>query len=323
MKSFHKKAEYHIPVAYLVIGALWIIFSDAAINYLTDDPEVLSSLQTYKGQFFILITAVLLFFLVKREMNRRKEVESQLQEARKAAEQADRVKTQFMSNMSHEIRTPMNAIIGFSELLKGEDIETDRSAEYLKHIQDSGKELVDLLTNISDASMLQVGELEVDKTEFNLNELLEDLFIEASVDIREHSEGRINMDLNLPLKKEDSNIVSDYGKLSRLLYHLVNNAVKYTYKGRIELGYELSGTDKVRFFVKDTGLGIPDSDQKEIFKSFVKSGDERDVSKGAGLGLSIAKGFAEVMGGSIELHSKEGSGTVVMIDLPYVKGSPE
>ncbi len=312
------KSEYKITILYLIIGGLWILFSDRLVSGIASNAEDISILQTWKGWFYVAVTGLLLFFLIRKDNQNLRKSTNALQKAKDELEKANRIKSSFLTNMSHEVRTPMNAIIGFSELLKTETLSKKQRAEYLDFIQQNSNQLVDLITNISDVSDLQVNHAEIITSRFCLNDLIDELQQEAESLLPDNKKTSITIESFKNLARIDSYIEADFGKLSRMLYHLLSNAIKYTNEGKIEFGYELLNEEEIRFFVRDTGIGIAKEDQENIFTSFVRSEKETTI-RGAGLGLAVVKGFVEKMDGEIQLNSKIGSGTVFYITLPYHK----
>ncbi|MFO7722586.1 MAG: HAMP domain-containing sensor histidine kinase, partial [Bacteroidales bacterium] len=286
---------------------------------LTLDPDEITRWQTYKGWGFIIATAVIFFFIILGDIRRRDKYLQEIKTARDIAENADKIKSAFMSNMSHEVRSPMNAIVGFSELLKEPDLEPERRNEYIDTIQRSGYQLVDLVTNMVDASELQVKQTEVVQSSFCLNDLMDELRIEAESMIANYPGYQTTVESSIPLPRNESFIIADYGKLSRMLYHLIQNAVKFTPSGLIIIGYSITDDTKIRLFVKDTGMGIPEEDQHKLFEPFGKTFRHKDISRGTGLGLNIVKGFITLMEGELHMNSKPGQGTVVNLSLPLVK----
>jgi signal transduction histidine kinase len=311
--------EYKIVIIYLIFGGVWILFSDKAVMLMTTDPDEMTMWQTYKGWGFIVATAVLFFFIILGDIRRRGRILQELKTARDIAESADKIKTAFMSNMSHEVRTPMNAIVGFSELLKDKNIEPEKRVEYIEIIQRSGYQLVDLITNMVDASVLQVKQAEVVQSSFCLNDLIDELRFEAESMVANYPGHQTIVKATMPLARKESCIIADYGKLSRALYHLIQNAAKFTPSGLIEIGYSVTEETKLRLFVKDTGVGIPEEEQCRLFEPFGKTFMHQEISRGTGLGLNIVKGFVILLDGELIMNSKPGQGTVVSIVIPLVK----
>ena len=234
-----------------------------------------------------------------------------LLEAKKRAEESDKLKSAFLANMSHEIRTPMNGILGFSELLKEPDLSGEEMKQYISIIQSSGQRMLDTLNSIIEISKIETGQIQINKTKINLFQELTEVFrffnLEAS-----------NKGLQLILKEPEEQIKfeTDRYKLQSVLSNLVKNAIKYTPSGSIEIGCEAQ-QDRVVLFVKDTGIGIAKDKQEVIFNRF----EQADVSltrghEGSGLGLSICKAYVEMLQGEIWLESEPGKGSTFYFSLP-------
>lgn len=224
-------------------------------------------------------------------------------------------KSQFLANMSHEIRTPMNAIMGFSDILAGEKLTGDQ-IEYVNTIRNSGKHLLRVIDDILDFSKIEAGKLEVELTDCSLGEVLAGIESLATFRAKDnHLEFKINASKDLPAQ-----IHTDTARLTQCLINLVNNAIKFTHKGHVYVNVSLEERDKqpyVRFDVEDTGIGIPLEKQKKIFESFTQA-DESHTRKygGTGLGLTITRQLAGLLGGELSLTSEEGKGSVFSLVLP-------
>ena len=243
-----------------------------------------------------------------------KEGELKLLESKEKAEESDRLKTEFLNNMSHEIRTPMNGILGFSDMLDNPDISVEKRNVFIKIIQNSGNQLLKVIDDILEISILGTKQVKVVDDKICLNELLFELF--SIFDIKA-KENKNPLYLKKGLNDEESTIFTDKTKLNKILSNLLENALKFTNQGFIEMGYELKN-NKLELYVKDTGIGIDTKMHKTIFDRF--SQGEKDLSKitgGLGLGLSIAKENTELLGGSIRLESKRGEGSIFYVTIPY------
>jgi len=237
--------------------------------------------------------------------------------AKSEAIKADKLKTQFLSNMSHEIRTPMNAIIGFSELLQME-LKSPEYLEYLDIIIRSGRELLTLIEDIIDISKIESGEIKLNEKEVNLNEFLSEVYGYYKK-IIDSSDKKIRLLLSRSLSQRETVVYIDDLKLRQILNNLVNNAIKFTEEGYIEISSVLNSTkDELVFYVKDTGIGIPKEKQKIIFERFAQAdGSVKRNYGGTGLGLAITKGLIEMMGGELFLVSEENQGSTFSFNLPY------
>lgn len=244
----------------------------------------------------------------------RKQVEDELIIAKEKAEESDRLKSAFLANMSHEIRTPMNGILGFTELLKEPLLSGEKLNYYVNIIQKSGARLLNIINNLIDISKVEAGQMEVLLIETNVNTQIE--YIHTFFKPEAQSKN-IQLFFTPGLRNEEANIVTDREKLYAILTNLVKNAIKYTDKGEIHIGYQRKN-DVIEFYVKDSGIGIPYDRQSAIFDRFVQAdiADQR-AFQGAGLGLAITKAYVEMLGGKIWLKSEPHKGSVFFFTIPY------
>ncbi len=234
--------------------------------------------------------------------------------AKEKAEESDKLKTAFLTNMSHEIRTPMNAIVGFADLLNMGGVDSSELKDYVQEINENSEVLLHLIDDIVEVSRLESSNLEINKKEHNLNDLLLELYKEYQL----KTEGRTNLDIKISLEKEtEITIQTDKPRLQQALQYLLNNALKYTEEGEVELGYILSDKNHVRVYVKDTGIGIKEEDIPVIFERFRKIEDHTvKLYRGAGLGLYITNSVVQALGGKIDVKSALGKGSTFIIELP-------
>lgn len=240
----------------------------------------------------------------------------ELQAAKERAEESDKLKSAFLANMSHEIRTPMNGILGFTDLLKSHNLTTEKKDYYISIIEKSGDRLLNIINNIIDISKIESGQMEIHKTELNINEQIEFIY-----NFFEHEllDKKINFSFNNFFSPENSTIITDKEKIVSILSNLIKNAIKCTNKGSIDFGYEFK-YGCLEFFIKDTGIGIPNDKLDIIFERFrqADTSDKRAI-QGAGLGLSIAKSYVEMLGGKIWVESKENIGSTFYFTIPYLR----
>ena len=265
----------------------------------------------------ILLLVLLLLFVTWLLLRMRRlkltleEREGQLVVAREKAEESDMLKSAFLANMSHEIRTPLNAIVGFSSILAETDEEQEKR-EYISIIENNNALLLQLIGDILDLSKIEAGTLEFNFSDFELNELMHE---KENIIRMKTAEG---VELIFEPGLDACLFHSDRNRLSQLLINLLTNAAKFTAKGSIRFGYRAEGS-RLRFYVSDTGCGIPPEGQRRIFDRFVKL---NSFKQGTGLGLPICKSIVEHLGGEIGVKSEEGRGTTFWFTLPYITGKP-
>ncbi|WP_321368978.1 PAS domain S-box protein [uncultured Draconibacterium sp.] len=254
----------------------------------------------------------------------RKQAESELIIAKEKAEESDRLKSAFLANMSHEIRTPMNGILGFADLLKKPDLTGKEQKEYIEIIERSGKRMLNIINDIIDISKIEAGLMKFVIDETNINEQIEYTYTFFRPEVEAKG---IELSYSTPLPAKEANIKTDSEKVYAILTNLVKNAVKYTEKGSIELGYCVKRgklADELEFYVKDTGIGIPKHRHKAVFERFIQADIEDKMAKqGAGLGLAITKSYVEMLGGKIWVESENGKGSTFYFTLPYNTKSDE
>ncbi len=255
---------------------------------------------------------------IVRDFTERKEFEKQIIAAKEKAEESDRLKTAFLANMSHEIRTPMNGIIGFTNLLKSPGLSTRDQQVYIDIIEKSGQRMLSTIQAIIDIAKIESGLEKTDISTFNLNRLMGDLFEFFYI---EASGKNIQLTITSQLPDKNVNILTDKEKLNSILTNLIKNAIKYTHEGSIDFGYSMdSGKEDpvLKFYIKDTGIGIPADRQQAVFNRFEQADiEDRAAYQGSGLGLAIAKSYVEMLGGKIWLESEPGVGSVFYFTLPY------
>ena len=236
-----------------------------------------------------------------------KETEQKLIIARDKAEELDRLKSAFLANMSHEIRTPLNAIVGFSSLLAETDSRSERQ-EYIKIVQENNELLLQLISDILDLSKIEAGTFNFVYTNVDVNETCAEIIKSISMKV---SKG---VELIFEEPFPECYIYTDKNRFTQVISNFINNALKFTQQGSITLGYEQVSHQKIKFYVRDTGMGIPEEKQKSVFERFVKL---NTFVQGTGLGLSICKSIVSQMGGEIGVDSTEGIGSCFWFTHPY------
>ncbi|MDD4672607.1 MAG: PAS domain S-box protein [Bacteroidales bacterium] len=241
-------------------------------------------------------------------------INEELYEAKKKAEESDRLKSAFLANMSHEIRTPMNGILGFSQLLTKPDTPQESIDEYVGIIKSCGNQLLGIINDLIDISKIEANQVTISSTEVNVNDMLHDQFMLFKE--RANEKGlELSYSSALPLDK--ALIITDEGRVKQILANLLSNAIKFTDQGHVKLGYSLDG-NSLHFFVQDTGIGIAPKDFELIFERF--SQVEDSLSKqlgGTGLGLPISKAYVDKLGGNIWVDSSVNSGATFHFTIPY------
>lgn len=239
-----------------------------------------------------------------------KQLEQSLRNALNKAEESNRLKSAFLANMSHEIRTPLNAIIGFSSLLPSAQSEEERN-EYISIIESNNSLLLQLINDILDLAKIEAGTLDFSKTTFSVNELLDEVVHSA---LLRHNNDKVEILCNKGFS--DYIIRSSRSRVMQVLINLLNNSMKFTKEGTISIGYDyLPNEEQLRFFVRDTGIGIPKDKMNDIFGRFTQL---NTFVQGAGLGLSICEMIVHTLGGEIWVNSEVGKWTCFWFTIPYL-----
>jgi signal transduction histidine kinase/CheY-like chemotaxis protein len=256
-------------------------------------------------------------------MIERKSTEEKLKLAKDAAEESDRLKTSFLTNMSHEIRTPMNAIIGFSNLLLKPDLSQRKKGEYVTIIRNNSAALLKIIDDIIDTARIEVGEIRFEEENIKLNNILDEIY--TATEEMKGKEGKKHIDLVLKkgVPDPDFRVRTDSYRIRQILSNLISNSIKFVEKGYVEFGYKIEDDDLL-FYVKDTGIGIPQHKQEFIFEPF-RQVEESYTRKygGTGLGLTICKNLVTLIGGKIWLESEEGKGATFYFTIPYKKAGKD
>jgi signal transduction histidine kinase len=253
---------------------------------------------------------------LKAEIEERKRVEIELIAAKEKVDEASRLKSAFLANMSHELRTPLNAIMGFSDLMT--EADPDEKDRYAQIVYKSSNHLLGLLDDVFFVSRLQSEKLTLNLTEFKPAEMVNNAF---KIFNQPDSVKKLDFRVLNPIEYSQISVTSDAGKVSQVLTHLLSNALKYTFSGYVEFGFDIRN-GFLEFFVKDTGIGIDEKEQESIFDAFYRGQlAKSSIIGGAGLGLNIAKMVVELLGGETGVQSEPGKGSRFHFTIPMV--SPE
>ena len=246
-----------------------------------------------------------------------------LEIAKERAEESDRLKSAFLANMSHEIRTPMNAIIGFSNLLNDLDLGAEEREELLQHIVHNSNTLLHLIDDIIDIAKIEAGQLTIDKKNCAINTIFQELYETFSEQKQNQLKKDVQLRMSLGVENPTFYIYTDPLRLQQVISNLIDNALKFTEKGYVEFGYTLEDNNEnptVRFYVKDSGIGLSKDQQVQIFSRFTKiENDKKKLYRGAGLGLAICKSIVKLLDGEIFIDSEINIGSTFYFTVPYIK----
>ncbi len=242
-------------------------------------------------------------------IDRRKQLEEALISARNKAEESDRLKTAFLANMGHEIRTPLNAIVGFADVLPMVDNAEDRN-HLIREIQNNNQKLLRVIDGLVSMSKVEAEGQSLVRSQTELNALLRRIADHTAPIV-----DRTAVVVATEFPYAELMLTTDVSKLTEIINHFMQNAVKFTESGSITLGYDLQDGEHVRIWVRDTGKGIPEEDKDRIFERFVKL-DE--YVPGTGLGLAMARTYAKSLGGTIGVETRLGHGSTFWVRLPLM-----
>ena len=252
------------------------------------------------------------------DISKRKQLEHVLIASKEKAEESDRLKTSFLRNISHEIRTPMNAILGFSSFLSDPLLPPEKRNNFINIITINCNQLLNIITDIVNASSLETGQEKIFPTEVNINAMLRTSFVQFE---NIANQKNIQFKVIYGLQDYDADIHTDHVKFVEIVTNLLNNALKFTKTGSVTFGYTLKG-NFLEFFVEDTGVGIPSDMLHVIFDRF-RQAEINDIPEfgGTGLGLSLSKGYVTMLGGEIWVVSQPDKGSTFFFTIPYSKNS--
>jgi len=255
------------------------------------------------------------------DITEQKKVEIELQKAKEKSEESERLKTAFLQNMSHEIRTPMNAIIGFSSMLNKPELSEEKRKSFSNIIISNSNQLLSIVTDILTISTIETKQEKVNLQKVCINHIIIDLL---TIFKPQASNQNLSLFAKQALPDKYAETYTDSTKVKQVLTNLLTNAMKFTHKGFIEFGYSVLETNgrssvaEMQFYVKDTGIGIPDNQQENIFERFRQA--DLSINKiygGTGLGLSISKGFVDLLDGKIWVESIVNQGSTFYFTIPF------
>ena len=258
-----------------------------------------------------------------KDINQRLEKQKEeMEKAKEKAEESDRLKSAFLANMSHEIRTPMNGIMGFAQMLQKKEFSREKQKKFLNIIESRTHHLLQIINDIVDVSKIEANLLTLDFQYFYLNDVMRELYSIYKNEIENKGKNQLRLKLHLGVKDRHSYILSDLNRFRQIMDNLLGNAMKFTHEGSIEFGYKVQPGNTLLFYVSDTGIGISPEQQQQIFERFRQAENgPHGMYEGTGLGLTISRNLAELLGGSLWVESEKDKGSVFYFTLPYKQGN--
>jgi signal transduction histidine kinase/CheY-like chemotaxis protein len=285
--------------------------------------SVLVALRNYKNKLGELFNQEIIVMMNKNLLNSNEDLEieveirtKEIQIALEKAEESDRLKSSFLQNMSHEIRTPLNAVVGFSQLITKPNLSSEKINRYSRTIRTSSEKIIRIISDVIEISQIQADQIKLNLIPFNIISLIDELVTKFKFKANEKG---IDLLLKRDVSISEYFITSDKKKLQAILNHLIDNAIKFTVKGGVEITYELD-QDNVKLSVKDTGIGISNEMQQIIFEPFrqVETGICRNYG-GNGLGLAIINAYVKLLNGTVSLKSEANKGSTFYVTIPLNK----
>jgi signal transduction histidine kinase len=306
--------EYRITITYIVLGALWILFSDKLVTGIFNDVHTIQTISISKGWLFILVTGLMLYLLIKKEIRNRTIIYNELLEAKKKADEADSLKSAFLSNLSHYIRTPMNSILGFVDLIKNKNTSAEKHDHFLKIINNRSDNLLQTLNSIIEIAKIQEGLYFVVKSTFSINEVINSIVLSAEQELSVKYKS-VTIKTNFESESANDLIISDKEIVKQIITNLTNNAVNFIEEGSIEIGYLLTN-DSIKIHVSDTGPGIPPEKKNIILEQFMHNASYTyTVGEGPGLGLYLSSQLAKLINGKLWLEASSNKGSTFCLEI--------
>ena len=257
------------------------------------------------------------FMVIAKDISEQKTIQKDLMQAKLKAEESDRLKSAFLANMSHEIRTPMNHIIGFTEFIK-QGVTNEELNTYINIIQKSSNHLLELINDIIDISKIEAGQFKMNLEQIRATKVLTEIYENFIFDSKVVSNKNLSVYCE-SLKLQFYFVLADQLRLKQILYNIIGNAIKYTSEGFIKFGFEDRHDGFLTFYVKDSGIGLSEENQKIIFDRFRQAEGPRGViNEGTGIGLAVTKALVELMNGKIWVESKIDVGSEFYFTIPLV-----
>jgi PAS domain S-box-containing protein len=325
--ALSRMLEYDSPEDFLTVQNVKKVYANQAdrdmmIERMRSDGKLtdyeLVWLTRYGKEITVLISATINGDIISgmvMDITHRKQSEQKLLEQKERAEQSDKLKAAFLANISHEIRTPLNGIIGFADILIQQEISEADKEQYSNLIHNLSGQLLSIVNDILEISRIETNQIKLSVAPLNINQTLLKLY---SVFENQARDKHLKFELNSELTDNQAVIYGDGSRLVQVLTHLLNNAIKFTYSGSIQLGCQLKN-ENLLFYVKDTGIGILPENRDIIFERFRQVEDALTRKfGGSGLGLSISKALVEMMGGEISVDCDSGIGSIFYFTIPYM-----
>jgi signal transduction histidine kinase len=256
---------------------------------------------------------------ISRDITSRKTIQFNLSKALKKAEESDRLKSAFLSNLSHEIRTPLNIITNFTRMLTEPMIEEEEKFSLSDSISQNSQQLMKMIDNTIHLSKIETDNVHVANGFCPINNLLRNIYNHYMPIIPDSK--NVRLQLMVDVQNKEFGFETDGNLLKESMEIFVDNALKYTENGTVKFGYEMIMNEAVKFFVSDTGIGIPEEEKEHIFSRFYRVKNEINrTTSGSGIGLPIAQHYIQLIGGELQLESSPNKGTTLSFILPFNNG---